>query len=252
MGLFDFIFKKKDIAGSYHIKDERKAECLYCHKALEKIPSRKTRCPFCGKYMLIRTEPKNYIRSVVTEEGAEKIDEDWSIVNGTHDVYIAEKMQTEREKEILKKRFGKEPRGNDIEWSVLNRSLIEHARHKDRGLYRNTRFEMAEILRKDMKLEDALQAYLEVCYLDLNGPNNRSGMDKELLKEFPVFDPEMAFLAPAVIDIIRRLIKKLKIDKNNAKSIFIAHSLKIQKSLKLPLSAENCWQSMDDEFMDIA
>mgnify|MGYP001579576138 CR=1 FL=1 len=35
-----------------------------------------------------------------------------------------------------------------------------------------------------MKLKDALQTYLEVCYLDLNGVNNTGGMrDPELLKE---------------------------------------------------------------------
>lgn len=252
MGLFDFLFKGKNTLDSYHVKDERKAECPYCHTVLYKIPSRKTECHSCGKYMHVRTESKNYIRSIVTEAEAEKINEDWSIVNGTHDVYIAEKMQTEREKEILRKKFGKEPSISDVEWSILNKNLVKDAQCRNWGFYRNTRFEMAEILRREMKLEDALQTYLEICYLDLNGPNNRSGMDKELLKEFPAFDPEMALLAPAVIDRIRRLIKKLKIDKNKAKSIFIDHNLRIKKSLKLSVSVESCWQSMAKEFIDIS
>lgn len=252
MGIFDFLFEGKSTLDSYHVKDERKAECPYCRKVLNKIPSKKTKCPSCEKFMFVRNNTQNYIRSVVTEEKAEKIDEDWSIVNGTHDIFIAEKRKIEKEKEILKKKFGKEPLGSDVQWSILNKSLIEDAQHRNLGFYRNTRFEMAEILRKELKLENALQTYLEVCCLDLNGPNNRGGMnDAELLKEFPVFDSEMSFLAPAVINRIRSIVKKLKFDKNKVKSIFIAHNLKIKKSLKLPLSVENCWQSIDDELIDI-
>ena len=33
--------------------------------------------------------------------------------------------------------------------------------------------------------------YFEVCYLDLNGPNNMAGVtDAQLLKRFPPWDPK--------------------------------------------------------------
>ncbi len=108
---------------------------------------------------------------------------------------------------------------------------------------------MAEILRGEMKLKDALWTYLEVCYLDLNGPNNTGGINApELLKEFPPFDPNHdSFLASGVIDLIKRIVLKLKLDKDEIKQIFIEHNSRIEKSLRLPLSAEKSWQLLEKE-----
>jgi hypothetical protein len=127
--------------------------------------------------------------------------------------------------------------------------LIEHAQYGNWGLYRNTRLQMAEILRKEMKLENALQTYLEVCYIDLNGPNNTSGIkDLELLKIFPPFDPkQFVFIAPVAIASVKRIMNKLTFDKNKIKTIFIEHNSKIEKSLRLPISAEIAWQSLEKE-----
>ena len=189
----------------------------------------------------------------MSKEGAEKIDEDWSIIKGTQDIYRAEKENFEKERELLRKRFGKEPSENDVTWGILNKNLLEHSKNKDWGLYRNTRFNMAEILRKEMKLERALQIYLEVCYIDLNGPENLGGLnDPILLKEYPAFDPqsENSPLAPGVLKRIDQIIRKLDFNKNKIKSIFVEHNSRIEKSLKLPLSAEKGWKLLEKEFYD--
>lgn len=253
MGFFNFFKSSSNTDNEYKIKDERMAECPYCHKALDKIPAKKTKCPHCGEFIFVRTRPKDNARVVVTKTEADKIEEDWTIVSGTHDSFIAEKEKNEKERETLRKRFGKEPSENDVRWGVFNKELIEHAQNSDWGLYRNTRFQMAEILRKEMKLEYALQTYLEVCYIDLNGPNNVGGInDAELLKEFPPFDPkQFAFLAPGVIDLVKRIMKKLSFDKNKVKTIFIEHNSKIEKSLRLPISAESSWQSLEKEINNL-
>ncbi len=231
-------------------KDERKAECPNCHKALSKIPGAKTKCPHCGEFMLVRTRPKDNARVVVTKAEADKIDEEWTIVAGTHDIFVAEKEKFSKEKEILRKRFGgKEPSDNDVRWGLLNKQLIEHAKNGDWGLYRNARFQMAEILRGKMKLKDALRTYLEVCYLDLNGVRNVDGMnDPEILKEFPPFDPkESAFLAPGVIDLIKRIVLKLNLSKEEIEQIFVEHNSRSEKSLRLPLSVGGAWILLDKE-----
>ena len=164
--------------------------------------------------------------------------------------YFVHGTTTDNEKEILRKRFGgKEPSDNDVRWGLLNKQIIENAKNGDWGLYRNTRFQMAEILRGEMKLKDALRTYLEVCYLDLNGVRNVGGMnDPELLKEFPPFDPkESAFLAPGVIDLIKRIVLKLNSSKDEVKQIFIEHNSRSEKSLRLPISTEQAWSSLEKE-----
>jgi len=125
MGILDIFRSKLNTDNQQReVKDERKAECSYCHKALSKIPGSKTKCPHCGEFMFVRTRPKDNVRVAVTKEEADKIDEEWTIVTGTHDIFIAEKEAFTNEKEILKKRFGgKEPSDNDVKWGLLNKQL---------------------------------------------------------------------------------------------------------------------------------
>jgi hypothetical protein len=110
--------------------------------------------------MFVRTRPKDKARVVVTKEEANKIEEAWSIVYGTHDAFVAEREEFERERERLRQTFGgKEPSENDIKWGLLNRELIEDGQDGNWGFYRNARFAMAEILRKELRLNEALRIY---------------------------------------------------------------------------------------------
>src|SRR3989344_380016 len=242
------LIKTKGKSKEEIIVEVRKA--LQDKRMLEQKDERKAECQNCHKFIFVRTRPKDNARVVVTKAEADKIDEEWTIVAGTHDIFVAEKEEFAKQKEILRKRFGgKEPSDNDVRWGLLNRQLIENAKNGDWGLYRNTRFQMAEILRGEMKLKDALKTYLEVCYLDLNGPNNTGGMNNpELLKEFPPFDPNRdSSLAPGVIDLIKRIVLKLNLSKDEVKQIYIEHNSRSEKSLRLPLSAEKSWQSLEKE-----
>lgn len=56
--------------------------CPYCALFLDKMPSRKTKCPFCANYMYVRTRPADKNRVVVTEQDAAKIDEQWMVEKG--------------------------------------------------------------------------------------------------------------------------------------------------------------------------
>ena len=109
------------------------------------------------------------MKVLVTDNQAELIEEQWSIVNGTHDEYLARKQKIEGERSRLAKQFSRAPSENDVKWGLLNKEVTEHAVNGMWGLYRNTRFQMAELLRKEGKLKQALFTYCWVCYLDLNG-----------------------------------------------------------------------------------
>lgn len=254
MGIFDFLKNQNPpqrAEESQESKDERKAECPNCVGVLKKVPGAKTKCPHCGEFMFVRTTPDN-VRLVVTKDEADKIDEQWRIENGVQEAYLAEKKQFEDRKKALRKKFGgKEPSEHDVQWSLLNEEILNTASNAQWGLYRNARFQMAEILNKEDKLKDALRMYLGVCYLDLNGasnmPTDENGNVIDDTEFFKPFDPEMKFLAPGVIDRIQRVIKKLEITKEEVKEIFMDFGSKEQKSTRAPIAPADCFEELETE-----
>lgn len=229
--------------------DARKAECPYCKGVLKKVPGAKTKCPHCGEYMYVRTSPTDNTRKVVTKQEADKIAEDWAIVSGTHDQFVADKEHVEQERSRLRSKFGNEPAERDVQWGILNKNLLKHARNGDWGLYRNDRFAMGELVRKKQRFEQALNFYLEVCYIDLNGPNNTGGTtDPKILAEFPPFNPqEFAILAPGVIDRIRMIMKRSSLDLVAVKTTYFDYCSRTTKGLRLPRTLEECWPLIEQE-----
>ncbi len=226
----------------YH--DLRKAVCPYCQFELKKVPGSKTKCPSCENFMYVRTSPKN-IREVVTEDEAEKIDEAWSIHNGTHAEYLAEKKRIANRTAKLKQKFGGQtPSDNDVKWSLLNEELLTHMKNRDWGLYRNAKLEMGTILKRESKLIPALKMYLEVCYLDTNGPNNTSGYSGG--KSFNPSDGN-AFIAPGVIKYIQTIMKKADLNVDDVAKIFVEHNTRFETSMKLPVSVADSWDLIKQE-----
>jgi len=108
---------------------------------------------------------------------------------------------------------------------------------------------MAAILEEHEKPAEALKYYLEVCYLDLNGPQNTGGADQELLtslnmQDFMIND---AFLAPAVIDKILEIVLVLKLDENQVYQEFMRVAERNKANLKLPVSPETAWKKFSAE-----
>lgn len=248
---FDFL--KKYISGQFSNKpkDLRKAECPSCHGALKKIPGAKTRCPHCGEYMFVRTRVDG-IRLVVDKDGADKIDEQWRIANGTQEAYLNEQKRIEERRKLLRKKFGgKEPSKNDVEWSLLNDEIIYTAGKAQWGLYRNARHDMAEILLKEKKYKEALSMYLVVCYLDLNGASNtyldydeNGEPDLELYKPF---DLETQFLAPGIIARIHKVIKAGGFDKKDVKELFFNSNTREHQAIQTPVAPQDCFNELETE-----
>lgn len=232
MGILQFIFNQG--------KNTDAPVCPYCGITLDKFPSRKIKCLKCGEFMYVRTQPKDRKRVIVTKDQADKIEEEWSIVTGTHDQYLFEKEKVKKEKEILTKRFGKEPTENDVKWGLFNKELIENARNNNWGLYRNTRLDMGDLLKKEGKYQQTLETYLEICYLDLNGPMNGGNTR---------FDPTYptAELAPGIIRYINQLYPKINIELVEVKRIFLKVATTTQQSLKLSISPEEAWDKLVKE-----
>lgn len=227
--------------------DARKAECPHCHGVLKKVPGAKTKCPHCGQYMYVRTSPADNARKVVTKAEADRIEEEWALQSGTYELYVMEKEKVEQERQRLAAKFGKAPSDRDVQWGLLNKSILEHAKRGDWGLYRNDRFAMGEPMRKEQRFEQALDFYLEVCYIDLNGPTNAGGCtDPEILAEFPPFNPrEIADLAPGVIDRMRTIIARLGLDPAGVKAHYVNYCTRATRGLRLPRSVDECWPEIE-------
>jgi len=239
------------------IRDERKAQCPYCSSALKKIPGSKTKCPHCGQYIHVRTKMKDRVRVVVTKQEADKIDEEWSNYEGQGGG-IAEwgGKEYDAQRKILHKRFGKEPSDQDVAWGVLNARLIKYAQNQNWEEYRFNRMDMGEELESRSSLKHALDTYLEVFYLDLNGPQDISNLvkDNTIKKDsfyteyLKPFNPEQSGLVtPHVVEKIKSISNKLHLDNDLIHDRFIEHNKTIHKSLKLPLAPKECWLKLKNE-----
>lgn len=222
--------------------------CPYCENFLSKRPSRKAKCPHCGKFIFVRTRPLDRKRVLVTESEAEAIENQWARVSRTEFKDYIDPEVFEKEKRALSLRFGCDPSDNDVRWSILNQQLLENSINGNWGLYRNTRLSMGGVLEKEGKFPDSLATYLEVCYLDVNGPSNTGGyQNTELLKKLRAFSPDEAFLAPAVIDRIVELLNQLELSEEDGKRIFYEHNRRVENNLKLPVTINQAWELLSKE-----
>jgi len=170
-GIKNMFSAKRSSASSPHANiGNTEPICPYCDAALDKMPGRKKKCPSCGEFIYVRTRPSDKKKILIREDQISAIEEQWDIANGTHEQFLAEREAYEKERDALKNKFGREPSQNDIRWSILNKELLKHAQEFQWGLYRNAGLSMGDILKKESKDLDALDTYLEGCYLDIKWP----------------------------------------------------------------------------------
>jgi hypothetical protein len=229
--------------------DARTAVCPSCGFGLNKVPGAKTKCPHCAAFMYVRTDPETNSRVVVTAERAEEIEDEWSKINGTWEYRQEEKRRYEATKEQLTKNFkGVVPSDNDIKWSLLNEDSIKHASVQDWGLYRNTIFQMGEILRREEKHSMAIEKYLLVCYMDTCGPNN-VGVPLGQKLEFgqKAFSKEFAFLAPGVLERVQKSAKAADKDLDGLKVVILDIGVKYKGAIPFTISPEESWEEIIKE-----
>ncbi len=233
--------------------DARTAFCPSCGFGLNKVPGAKTKCPHCAAFMYVRTDPTTNSRVVVTAERAEEIEDEWAKINGTWEFREAEKLRYEETKERLTKNFnGATPSENDIKWSLLNEDSIKHSSVQDWGLYRNTIFEMGEILRKEEKYAMALEKYLLVCYIDTCGPNNIStplGQKNEFGQK--AFSKDSAFLAPGVLERILKSARKIDKDLESLKELLVKVGEQYKGAIPFTMPPEESWEEIITELKRI-
>jgi hypothetical protein len=136
----------------------------------------------------------------------------------------------EIEKDRLARQFGFPPSDRDVKWGLLNNALIECATACKWGFYRVVKYRMAEQVMSEGRDEHAMDLFLEVCYLDLNGPINGAGWDIEL-----------GMLAGVPVSNIVKLKEKLGLNDSMLEEKFSAVARRVKQNLRLPLDIPKAW-----------
>jgi hypothetical protein len=133
-------------------------------------------------------------------------------------------------------------------WSELNRKLLENARIGNWRSYRDIRLDMADDLNKKNRTLSALTTYLEVSYIDSNGPTNIQGrVEPEATRESTPFDPSVAVQSPRVVGEIYVNIQELGMSNFDLNAMYIKAATTLQKHLKTPVSPEDGWKVLETE-----
>jgi len=229
-----------------------KPECPYCHNLLDKMPLSKKKCPQCKKEIIVRTDPVEKKKILLREDQLDEFEKKLQQIRCHKTIQRIlnnlniDATQFDQTKENLKMKIGGEPTEKDVALEIVDNIGYHYFKNLDMGLFRNTILYKGDIFKASVDFRNALITYLELCYIDLNGPNN-CGSSKgypELLKEYPPFNPKNsvnASLAPGILQYIQQINKELNFTKDQIKEIFYEHNLKVKKSRKLPLSIQDAW-----------
>lgn len=225
--------------------DERVAICPNCESELLKIPGAKTKCPFCQKFMYVRTDPRTKSRRVVVEAELESIEEAWAIVGGYHAEYLASKAADAQQQAQMKVELGREPTQYEFEIEKLRTERQANLQDKALGLYRNTYLEEAQAHYKEKNYLDALVSFLAVVLLDGNGASNNAYIDLDDLDNanfdapFEGFNAEEADYLPYFADRVRLTLKRgeLKLEQG----LSGLEQLQIQEVTGCPFGIREVW-----------
>ena len=204
--------------------------CPSCSIALTKLPRQKRACEHCGQMIYPRKRPLDGKVVLFREDELEQLEEQRAIAYGTYDFYVEDRRVREAMRAELTRKFGGAPSESDVSWAIFNADLVKHASAGHWGLYRNTKLAMAQQLTEEKKLTAALETWMEVAYLDMNGASN-----------IGTFDLEFAQLLPHTTGQIEDCIRELGISKDAVKAHFAAACRRAPSGSRLTVSVERAW-----------
>lgn len=114
---------------------------------------------------------------------------------------------------------------------------------------RSARLSMALLMEEEVEQDDellrkTLATHLDLCYIDLNGPQNSTTRERELTNEAP-FDPSHGVLIPSIVNITLDYIERLELTRDETKSLFHKHISRHLSGLNPPLSLDDGWNKLE-------
>jgi hypothetical protein len=118
---------------------------------------------------------------------------------------------------------------------------LGHAKVGDWCIARNEYLETGRRVLAEGRVSQALNLFLYVCALDLNGAQDSGSLPKSPQKKFAGFDPGIAFLAPDVVEDLRWTALAIGIGMQDLRACFI----RIAAAKFFPVSAQKSWSVLD-------
>ena len=140
-----------------------------------------------------------------------------------------------------------------IRRALYQRQESESLKEGNFALFRSARFRMALLLEEEVEndeelLRKTLATHLELCYIDLNGPQNSTARERDLNNETP-FKPSQGVLAPNIVNLTNVYIDRSDLTRAETKSLFLKHNSRHLSGFKLPLSVDDGWDELEPNLL---
>ena len=186
---------------------------------------------------------------------AEDIEHERAIKRELEELSEAERERFERIRKAQREKHGKETPEqlhsalHTIRRNAYERQGLDGIKEGNFARFRNARLGIALLLEEEAekdeeKLRKALATHLEVCYIDLNGPQYSTTRERERSNEAP-FEPHQNLLTSGIVDITNVYIEQLGLTRAETEALFRKHTSKHLSGLAMPLSIDEGWNQLE-------
>ena len=215
-------------------------------------PKRKTVCLSSKKPIL---KSRSGDRREVRMTQAEDSEHQRAIKRELEGLSEADRKRFEQIRAAHRERHGKETPEqlhsvlHTIRRNIYERQGLEGIKEGNFARFRDARLGLAlqleEEAEKDAeKLRKALATHLEVCYIDLNGPQEATTRERERYNT-PPFEPDKSLLTSGIVNIANVYIERLGLTRAETKALFHKHNSRHLSHLHMPLSIDEGWNQLE-------
>lgn len=225
-------------------------ECPSCGGRLEQFPTQKIQCPACKSSIYQKLRPYDQRPVLLNENQAIMIESEWEIFRNysfTRDLiqgYFPKNNKPTYQDMVaeLEKKSGVFPSVFDVLWKANSKKSIEHMKEGHFLLLRNDILKFASLADQVGKTTLALQQYLGVLFLDVNGPKNDAVMKNGTWIQIP-FDSSAGGVTPEILSKVCGIIDTHKYSRRFVKGEFLKGSDSMQQKMGafLPYSQTPAW-----------
>ena len=185
---------------------------------------------------------------------AEDIEHERAIKRELEELPEAERERFERIRTAQREKHGKETPEqlhsvlHTIRRNLYERQGLEGIKEGNFARFRDARLGIALLLEEEAetdeeKLRKTLATHLEVCYIDLNGPQYSTTRERECSHEAP-FEPRQSLLTSGIVDITNVYIERLGLTRADTEALFHKHNGRHLSGLTMPLSIDEGWNQL--------